>query len=308
MTIIANELVNGIKLPIKDQYPFLVVGSAALPFCTGNDIDIICSRDAPDTRALQATNWTEDSMKGRSCLVGGQRVEFIYAEQHKVLQQMLDKYAYIYPSFNSSVCYILKAAHIHIDRKGKSWEKDIHDFHILKAISDVYFGRSVFHHEDCKALQQFNSEIHNVHTMSLNQTKEQFFDDGVVKYIDHDRLHEVFAHNDVPIYTLTQQSGQPTVACDRQKFHALEWDEQLQMALEETYVIAAERFVIPYHIQDKFHNISRKDVNTALKKVCTTLSSGWFREFCIYNYYNLFNMIDMKYYTDILKDKVFKEL
>ena len=58
------------------------------------------------------------------------------------------------------------------------------------------------------------------------------------------------------------------------------YNQKVQCVAEETYVIGLERFLIPVD----FDFNSRIAYNKALEKVCTTLCSGWFRDFAIENY------------------------
>ena len=157
------------------------------------------------------------------------------------------------------------------------------------------------------------NDINKTHQMSLNVTKDEFFDDGVKKYIDHDLLHEMFAHEDEPIYKKTQ-SDQAEVFCSESLWNQLTYEQQINMVLEETYVIAAERFIIPkmvfqrqqlelLHDRDAFDgdpgNLHMQTILNSLKKVCTSLSSGWFREFSINNYFEICNNIDIEYFREI---------
>lgn len=114
---------------------------------------------------------------------------------------------------------------------------------------------------------------------NLNQSVEDFFDDPVKKYYEHDWLHELYAFDGVPMYTKLQPD--PSKAwCAKDLWDALPYHNKLYCVQEETYVIATERFLIPrgYKFPAKLAYYK------ALNKVCTTLCSGWFRDFAIDNY------------------------
>lgn len=67
----------------------------------------------------------------------------------------------------------------------------------------------------------------------------------------------------------------------------IEWHNflyKIQSVLEESYVISLERFII----QQKETDL-QKSFLLALHKVCTTLCSGWFRDFAIENYEEIKN-------------------
>lgn len=122
---------------------------------------------------------------------------------------------------------------------------------------------------------------------NLNQMKDDFFDDAVTKKYDHDYLHELVAFNDVPMYTKMLR-GDGTVWCNKDVWDTFSHLEKLQTVAEEVMVIAIERFMIP----KEWDFNSRIAYNRALKKVCTTLCKGWFRDFAIDNYPLLLGMFD----------------
>lgn len=114
----------------------------------------------------------------------------------------------------------------------------------------------------------------------LNLKKNAFFTDNVPYIYDHDSIHRAVAIKDVPAYTLYLKDGEE-VMCDAGKFNALHHADKLAGVLEEAYVLALERAVIPHDTDpDKAFQI-------ALRKVCTSITSGWFREFAWNNYNQL---------------------
>ena len=58
--------------------------------------------------------------------------------------------------------------------------------------------------------------------------------------------------------------------------------EKMMCVVEETTVIALERFLIPG--REKYATAAYMK---ALQKVCTSLTSGWFRDFTIWNWADL---------------------
>ena len=124
---------------------------------------------------------------------------------------------------------------------------------------------------------------------NLRRTKEEFFvTSGELKYeYDHDSLHQAVAHLDRPMYTYYAVDGEQVLS-DRSKFEALEEPLKRYGVLEEAYVLALERSVIPFGT----------DADTAffmaLEKVCTSITSGWFREYGWENYDEIVAM----YYED----------
>jgi hypothetical protein len=132
----------------------------------------------------------------------------------------------------------------------------------------------------------------------LNTTKGDFFKgDGVPYVYDHDDIHKAVAHmavanQTVPAYTLYMKDG-AQVDCDREKFFAAHEDVRLYGVLEEAQVLALERSQIPFRGKVE----PRRSFDIALQKVCTSITSGWFREFAWEN----FDRVEAMYepdYTD----------
>ena len=116
---------------------------------------------------------------------------------------------------------------------------------------------------------------------NLNRTKEEFFnpDDSFYVY-DHDSIHEAVALGDQPAYTLYAVDG-AEVLSSKEKFFEADEETRLWGVYEETCVLALERSQIP----NNFKKVSPQwSFKKALEKVCTSITSGWFREFSYENY------------------------
>jgi hypothetical protein len=116
---------------------------------------------------------------------------------------------------------------------------------------------------------------------SLAQSKQNFFSgDGVNYKYDHDSLHQAVAiFENTPMYKRYQKNGSE-VQCDREKWNQL-GDVYKQFAVaEEAAVLALERSLIPY--PGKMTQIGA--FKFALQKICTSITSGWFREYAWENY------------------------
>jgi len=124
---------------------------------------------------------------------------------------------------------------------------------------------------------------------SLAKSNEDFFDDAVDKKFDHDWIHELVAHYDRPLYErLKREEGMDAAWCEKDLWELLSHEDKYRCVSEECHVIACERFMIP----SNWTHYQRLAYIKALKKVCTTLTSGWFRDWAIDNYKEIFNMYD----------------
>jgi hypothetical protein len=116
--------------------------------------------------------------------------------------------------------------------------------------------------------------------LSLNMSKEEFFDDAVEKVYDHDYLHELVAYPDPPLYSLCQREG-AEVSIDVKKFSKFSHDKKVRMFREEATVISIERWLVNPNM--KIVPTWEWSYGQALKKLCTTLTKGWATRFCILN-------------------------
>lgn len=135
---------------------------------------------------------------------------------------------------------------------------------------------------------------------SLKKSNEEFFDDAVSKVYDHDELHEIVAYGSSPLYTKLKYEGQEGSAwCEKDLWDDLDLSDKLKCVAEEVYVIATERFLVPTDWQEQ----QRIAYMSALKKVCTTLTSGWFRDFALDNYPEIVLHFNKEKFEDI-KEKL----
>lgn len=109
----------------------------------------------------------------------------------------------------------------------------------------------------------------------------EFFNPQQVPYVYiHDTIHLAMAREGMPpAYKEFQMDG-AEVKVDRAKWERLPEERKLDSVLEESYVLALERHQIP----NGFRPDPRKSFIIALQKVCTSISSGWWREWAWEHY------------------------
>lgn len=123
-------------------------------------------------------------------------------------------------------------------------------------------------------------ETYNYSHPKLNQSKMGFFSGDAVPYrYDHDSIHVAMARGSVPAYVLYKKDG-ADVQVDRSKWDALPDETKLDSVVEESCVLALERSQIPAS------GVLTPEASflLALKKVCTSITSGWWREYAWENY------------------------
>lgn len=118
---------------------------------------------------------------------------------------------------------------------------------------------------------------------SLKQKTNNFFDDAVKKYYVHDELHMVTCYGDAPIYEMLKPD-KDMVWCSKDLWEQLPFDLKVKCVREEAFVIALERFMIPKIEQGVSPPPAKFAFIWALERICTNLTSGYFRDFAIDNW------------------------
>jgi hypothetical protein len=182
--------------------------------------------------------------------------------------------------------YALKMSHRYL-RNSPNFIKTMRDIKVFRAAG------ATIQPQYLEWYKRRQKETYNYKHPSLMQSKDGFFSGDQVQYMyDHDSIHKVIAEfhgKEVPAYTLFQKDGEE-VAVDRAKWNELPHEEKLRSVLEETYVLALERSQIPYPKTQRslsFH--------IALEKVCTSITSGWWREFAWEHYEEVHNLYNPLY-------------
>jgi hypothetical protein len=128
---------------------------------------------------------------------------------------------------------------------------------------------------------------------NLNVSKSEFFKGPEIPYIyDHDTIHLAMMHLDKPAYDYFKPDSKE-VLCSKDMFWACDEKIRLYAVLEESYVLALERSQIPA----PGAWTPRKSFETALQKVSSSITSGWFRAYAYEHYFEVLNMYDDNYTT-----------
>lgn len=147
--------------------------------------------------------------------------------------------------------------------------------------------------------------------VNLNVSNEEFFGEGkkntmksVQRYVEHDSIHELVMYYTRPIFE-TLKTDKSKALLSRKLFEESTTEVKLNCVREEAMAIAIERycydcikineyrFVIPHYVRigQTPKLTSQEAYELALERVCTTLTSGWFRQFAIYNW-PIINQVD----------------
>lgn len=182
-----------------------------------------------------------------------------------------------YPCFVPclDVLYLLKMSHRYL--------KD--SPHFLKTMRDIQMLRSLGASIDPEHQEFYEERMRDTYTYNLPKldvSKGEFFDTamtGVEQKYDHDTIHLAVKHFEKPAYEYFKPEDEQ-VMCSKDMFFACEEHIRLAAVVEESYVLALERSLVPY----PNGKMPKEAFDLALMKVCTSITSGWFREYAWENY------------------------
>lgn len=183
------------------------------------------------------------------------------------------------------------------------WERHMSHFQLLKSYikhSSEYEDIFTTHRKECLA----KAKKHPV----LKASKDDFFKPTVGMIYDHDSIHEAIAIGDKPAYVLMKDGE---VYCSKKLWDTLSEEQKTNCVQEEAGVLALERSIIPA-IFGKFEDnqiLVYKAYKFALYKICTTITSGWFRDECILRYSKVLERLKdyeffQKFMTQASKGKI----
>lgn len=279
----------------------LLIGSRALEYYISlnrkpKDIDVICSY-------VEYDNWLKKQQNIISCYPIDDAKKIIVKTNlaifefeiswesstakkllELIVNDQLNRYS-IYHIPSLDVLYAIKMSHRFLKNSP----------HFLKTMNDILMMRKLGVKIPDYLKEWFvqrEKETYNYSHPNLNQLKKNFFNPNQsIKYVyDHDSIHEAMKHLDKPAYSFFKED-EKEVKCSKKKFYEVSEEIRLYSVLEESYVLALERSQIPF--KNKID--PKESFLIALKKVCTSISSGWWREFAWDHYYQVLEMYNDRY-------------
>lgn len=187
----------------------------------------------------------------------------------------------------------LKKAHRFFCKGGdhRKWHRHMSDYQLLKNHYDA---------RDDQLLELRTAETiaatpsHSV-KLADGTKKADFFSqylDKITYFFEHDSVHEVVTRTmhgrTVPLYVGMLADGEE-VKCDRLKWEAFSHSDKIKDVLEECYVIALERGVVPGIFGGAGFKRYDDAFMWAFMRVGTNLTKGWFREFANSHYEEVMN-------------------
>jgi hypothetical protein len=193
------------------------------------------------------------------------------------------------PTFD--MLFTIKTSHRYLKNSPHFW-KTLTDWHTMRMMG------AVVRLEYEAFLKLRESETYTYAHPKLNVTKDNFFKNDNVQYVwDHDDIHKSVALYERPAYTYYLKDGEQ-VLCDKSKFFSISQDLRLAGVIEEAAVLAIERSLVPHpgvwtpEYAWKF----------ALAKVCSSITSGWFRQFAYEQAPQVLKLYPATYWEKFQKD------
>jgi hypothetical protein len=190
--------------------------------------------------------------------------------------------------------------------------------HFLKTMSDIRYLReknsglqnmmndfSKWLPEDQDWFKRREAETYTYAHPKLDVTSKDFFNGDGVQYVyDHDSIHLAVALIDKrdprPAYTFYMKDGSE-VMTSKEKFFACPEVTRIYGVYEESCVLALERSQIPHGLGKEGGPSARWSFEMALMKVCTSITSGWFREYAWENYQKVLDLYNELGEDDYIK-------
>lgn len=300
---------------------YVIIGSKALAHHYADfprvpkDVDVVLTKkkylevvaDQSDIEFVSVHNY------GQSSIVkfeNGPYVEYFFADGIKSLESLLEFSEDDYAS--PEVLYSLKKAHINYPIK---FRKHIEDLAFLRSKlrekSGISERMDLNSHLDWLDELPLFTELHRkctadrigpVKTPKMDNKASDFFGKSknfVTSYYIHDDMHKAVAkmHEGDPVYEKIIAEGSE-VETDLILWSKLDLQQKIWCVLEEVYVIALERKIIPALFEDIEGPMTEKEAfDWALMRVCTTLCDGFFRDFAVKAY----NQIQEQYNPDYVE-------
>ena len=206
------------------------------------------------------------------------------------------------------VLYSLKKAHINFPVKFKKHIQDLmYMRYKLREKLGITMDQDLAAESDLLDHFPTLTEMHfretekrrgKLRTPKMAESTAQFFGKSkkfVKSYFVHDNMHLALAHDKDPVYLKILKEG-AEVETDHELWKKLTIQQKIWCVLEEVYVIALERKILPQifeNIEAKWTEKSAFD--WALMRVCTTLCDGFFREFSVRAYDQIQAQYDSNY-------------
>jgi len=250
------------------------------------DLDIICTEDQIEEIASKYGEIkTRDPQFVSIRSSENELTELMIAVPGNAMWMYLEKYNAFEGEhyMDAQGLYSIKKSHVHMPIKFSKHIWDYSKLHKLVNGIDTMPEITKQNSEDIKERmgRKFQSP-------SLKKSVAEFFgqSEGLVKsWFVHDDIHRVMSHyGETPLYE-KMQDDLSLAWCKKDSWEKFSFEDKCKCVLEEAYVIALERRIIPVMFGgEKGFYSPKAAMHWAMMRICTTLTSGWFRKFATDHY------------------------
>ncbi len=176
--------------------------------------------------------------------------------------------------------YTIKASHAYWSIH---WHKTMHDISFFQDKGVQYIPE--FHdllYQDWLKMPR-RSKDH----MNFDVPNEKFFKPTVTRHISHDQLHQLVKYDDCPKYQLIKPDPAMAAISDKM-FESLSDDDKMKVVLEEAFVIALERRIVPKRAYQS-NGAIQSAYEFSLRKNIVDLNKGTVPKYMVLNWNRLRN-------------------
>lgn len=288
----------------------ILIGSRALAlrapkllFRQPKDFDFVCTKEEFDawmekeSYKAKPTKVYPEKNSEKMIVEGNTNCEFEIVRpgtSSEMLVQLVEQDSFDTPFGkvpSLDMLFTIKASHKYLKNSPHFW-KTLVDYHIMKQVG------AKIRPEYQEFFKFREKETYTYAHPKLNVSKDNFFKDDSVQYVyDHDTIHESVAIHERPAYTYYMKDGEQ-VLTDKAKFFACPKEIQLAGVIEEAAVLAIERSLVPH----PGVKTPKEAWRFALSKVCSSITSGWFREFAYDNALEILKLYPEGYWEKFQED------
>lgn len=173
------------------------------------------------------------------------------------------------------ILYLTKRSHIYWPIR---WRKNIEDLAWMQ--ENGWSKRASLESEYYHARLAEHKSFFKDKTANLNMTNDEFFgrsEKFVNRVVDHDNIHDMVSYYDTPLYEqIKHDTTKAAVAKDL--WDGLSKVDKDRTVREEAMAIAIERYLLSNDMDQQ------EAYDNAVRRICTNLTSGWFRDWAIDNW------------------------
>jgi len=201
--------------------------------------------------------------------------EYYYLPEFSYIFDNNEDNKYVDPNF----LYTIKISHLSYDNR--NWTKHMKDAIFLKS-KWCEIDKTLY-----KELMKWWERVLWKKHVKMNVRNEEFFKENIERRYNHEYLHEMFAFYDRPLNEKIRKDLWSPL-CSKELWNKLSYKEQLECALEELYVLTAERCIFidnsRYNWRESFIQISKIKI---LKQMIVSTTTWWFNLFLKENFQEL---------------------